>query len=77
MASRTVSSSEQKANVGGSKKLGPHAGSPYDPDHSILGPVLGPPIYGNPHFVKQGIVRWREDISSPQVQYSFGIGIFL
>ena len=32
-----------------SQNKGPHFGSPYNKDHNIFGPILGPPIYGSPH----------------------------
>ena len=34
-------------SYGGSRNQAPRFGSPYDEDHSILGPILGPPADGN------------------------------
>ena len=34
-----------------STNQGPHFGSPYHKDHNVFGSILGPPIYGSPHWL--------------------------
>ena len=38
---------------GGFQNLGALFGSPYCKDHSMLGSVLGPPVYGKSHIFQQ------------------------
>ena len=56
--------------MGVSINWGPLFGSPYNKDHSILGSILGPPIYGSLHMITNILVAY----SRVYTVYSIYIG---
>ena len=55
MSRSTKSASDSYLAV--SKNQGPPFGSSYKKDHSVLGSVFGPPMFGNSYFMRPNISK--------------------